>query len=410
MGDEVEQVRAISADQLGWVQGGGLQPWSEVVMPPLGGEAIRWPTVSMARAMSVPAVGRGVGLISDLIRSMSMQLVRGTAVLPQPRLLANPCPDMGTAWFVGCQVEDYLLHGNALHYITVRGWDGYPLAATWLPAQWTSIGESDTDPGECDYWVGGVKLDRRNVVHVRRGSDRSFAKRGIGIMEQYFETLARAKDQETYETQQLRSGSVPSVVIETPNPDLSQAEADMAKQAWIEKYSGPNRQPAILPAGSKVTPLSWSPNDAQMVEAKRATLQDIANLLRMDGFWVGAESAGLQYKSAGPMYTNLVRQTISPIALDFEDAWSDAWTPLGQRMRFDRRAITRDDFLTELAAILPAVGTLLTLDEARDYLGYGPAPAELKAKPQPVALQPVDQTAQDGQNDQQQGGQGNGSN
>lgn len=404
-----EQHRAISADQV-WPEayGGGLQPWSEVVMPPVGGEGWPWPQATAMRAMRIPAVARGVGLIADLVRSMPMDLVRQGKVQPRPRLLEQPVPDAGTSWFIGVQVEDYLLHGNALHYVTSRGYDGYPLSVAWLPAQWVGVAEDEDHPGQISYWIAGRRLATENVVHVRRGADRSFPRRGMGIVEEHFETLARVQDQSTYESRQLRNGGVPSVAVIVDNANLSQEEADAAKTQWVAKYGGTSREPAILPKGTEVKPLAWSPHDSQMVEARKLTLQDVANLLRIDGFWLGADSPGLQYKSAGPMFTNLVRQTINPILGDFEDAWSQAWTPWGQRVRFDRRAATRDDFLTELQAILPAIGKVVDLDEAREFLGLPPASKELRdlvtLKPAPPQLQQAtDQTQQQDQTTTQEG-------
>ena len=35
--------------------------------------------------------------------------------------------------------------------------------------------------------------------------------------------------------------------------------------------------PVILPSGSEVKPLAWSPSDSQMVEAHQMSLQDVAN-------------------------------------------------------------------------------------------------------------------------------------
>lgn len=391
--------RAISADKLpGFAYGGGygtLQPWSELVLPPVGGEGfadLLWPQAVQHRAMSIPGVARGVSLIRDLVRTMPLDLYRGSVLQDRPALLSQPCPDAGTAWWVGVQVEDYLLHGNALHYVTSRSAStGYPLSFAWLPAQWTSISR-DPDTGDLAYWVNGTRLRTADVVHVRRGADPAFPDRGLGFVEQFLDTIRRVKDQDAYESRTMRGGSVPSVAVITGNPNLSQDEADAAKSQWVSKYSGPTREPAILPQGTSVVPLAWSPADSQMTEARKASLLDLSNALGLDGFWLGAESAGLQYKSMGPMFTNLVRQTIAPILRDIEDVWSMRWVPYGSTIQFDRNEVTREDFLTELAAMTNAYKAgVVTLDEARARLRLPPAPQELTALP-PAAPATVDPT------------------
>ena len=95
-------------------------------------------------------------------------------------------------------------------------------------------------------------------------------------------------------------GGRPVGGIIAPNPALSQSEADTGNAAWMEKYGGPTREPAILPFGTVVTPLSWSPSDSQMVEARKFTLIDVANAYNLDGYWLGAERPASPIKGPGP--------------------------------------------------------------------------------------------------------------
>ena len=64
----------------------------------------------------------------------------------------------------------------------------------------------------------------------------------------------------------LAGGAVPSVAIITPTGTLTQDVADAAKEAWLNKFGGPVREPVILPNGTQVIPLAWSPSDTQLIE------------------------------------------------------------------------------------------------------------------------------------------------
>ncbi|MFT2612796.1 hypothetical protein, partial [Escherichia coli] len=70
---------------------------------------------------AVPAVARCAQVTVGLIRQMSLDAYRGAQVLPRSRFLQcpDPTPNTARAWFVGQQVQDYLVHGNAVHLITV---------------------------------------------------------------------------------------------------------------------------------------------------------------------------------------------------------------------------------------------------------------------------------------------------
>lgn len=362
-----------------------VQPWSEIVWP----EAWASARLTATRVKGIPAIGRGLGLVCGLAKQMPLDDMRGDVVLPRPGLLEQPDPDNPRSWFVDVQVEDYLVHGNALHLVTARGAFGQPLAAVWLPAAWTTV--TRMPDGQLDYWCAGQRLNGPDVVHVRRGAHPLAPWIGVGMVEQYMATLGVMVDQQTYEQRILRGSSVPSVVIVAAVEDPSQEEIDSAKASWVAKYGGPTREPAVLPKGTTVTPLAWSPADSQLVEARKLALTDAANMMNLDGYWLGAGTQGYSYKSPGPMYLNLLRQTVSPILEDFEGTWSAKWLPRGRRVHFARQVVMTDDMQTTATWVKNLLDAkIITLSEARIYLGLGAdVPEELKSKPVPTALQPV---------------------
>ena len=355
------------------------QPYNRVVWPHETFAAAGTRAVFDTRsAMRIPSVGKAVGVIAGQIAQAPMDAYKGISPLSRPRLLEQPDPNEARSWFVGCQVEDFLCEGNALGYITVRGAGNWPAAAVWVPAAWVSIAVTDRDWANAKYLVGGVELERRNVVHVKRSADRWNPARGVGVVEQHLASLDRVAMQEEYERRNLADGAVPSAAVITPNSRLGQDEAEEAKVDWMAKYLGPGREPAILPAGTQVIPLAWSPSDAQMTEARGFSLIDVADMFCMDPFWLGGQSAGMTYKSPGPMYTQLLRLTLGPILSLFEQVWSASWLPRGQAVVFDRQFLQRDDFASSVTTMVQAttcVPPLMSTEEGRTYLGLAPTPA-----------------------------------
>jgi glucose/arabinose dehydrogenase len=95
----------------------------------------------------------------------------------------------------------------------------------------------------------------------------------------------------------------------------------------------------------------------------------VANIFNLDGYYLGAPNATLTYQSPGANFSNLLRLSLEPVLADFEDAWSMAWLPRGQRVRLDRLQLTRDDFAATIETLATAVAAgILTVDEARQYL------------------------------------------
>jgi HK97 family phage portal protein len=336
-------------------------------------------------ARQIPAVGRAVQLYSGLVKQMPIDVFRGYQQLaPTPRLVQRPDPDRAGSWFVHVNVEDYLLSGNAISLVTTRGADGWPLSIMWLPATWVYVIYNPFDPEQpTRYTYLGYDLPLEDVIHVRRGADRTMPVRGVGVVEEYLSTLDRVAMEEEYERGALAGGAVPSVAVITPNATLTQEVADAAKDSWSTKFAGPQREPVILPNGTQVIPLAWSPTDTQLSEARKMSLVDVANMFNLDGYWLGAPVAGMTYRTAGPQYMQVLRTSLEPVLADFEDVWSNAWLPRGVNIRFRRSQLLRDELSTTMTAVVAGVGAgIMTAGEARVAIGLPPnlpAPAGVGA-------------------------------
>ncbi|WP_375425983.1 phage portal protein [uncultured Friedmanniella sp.] len=354
-------------------------------------------------AASIPSVAKALH-VHQLIGLMDLDCYRGVKPMARrPRLLEQPdLTTPGSTWFIQQHVTDWLLSGNACHLVTVRDAEGQPAATRWRPAhQWSILQDG---VGEIvGYQLNGVDVRREDVVHVRRGHQPGAQGRGVGIVEQHLRTLDRAGLEEETERQNLRGGSVPSVAVIAPNKNLDQKDADDAADAWEAKLGGPRRRPAILPNGTQVIPLTWSASDQQLIEARKMTLQDVANLTGLDGYWLGAPSGTLTYKSPGPMWLALLRITLEPMLRLFEDAWSQAWLPRGRTVRFNRLQLTRDDLQTSIATMAAGrAAGLVTYEEARVYLGSDPdvPEPETSAAAAPPAADDTDPADDEQSNDQ----------
>jgi HK97 family phage portal protein len=348
------------------------QPWTHVVWPTPATDN-GWPMVyDAASARRVPAVARSLSLYGGMIKQTPLEDYRGITPLPRPRVLDQPDPDRGRPWFLQVHVEDYLEHGNAVSLVTARDAAGWPAALTWIPAQWLVLLWAPERPMQLTYalsWDPDKTLPPGDVIHVRRGADKWCPARGVGVVEEMCRTFDRVAREEEYERAVLTGAAVPSVAVITPNPRLGQDEATEAQGAWMEKYGGHGRVPGVFPAGTQVIPLSFSPADTQLVQARQASLVDVANAFNLDPYWLGAPSSSHTYRSPGPMYLNLLRVSLEPVITDFESVWSTALVPRGRQVVFDRSVLLGDDLATTIKALGEAVDKgLWTRDEVRVYL------------------------------------------
>lgn len=345
-----------------------MQLWPPVVDP----STLRRQVWDAETARSLPGISRILSLYGGLISQMPLSAVRGTDTLPTPRFLQQPDPELVVSTFVSSHVEDYWLHGNAIHLVTVRDAYGYPAAVRYFPASWWQIWQDPTT-SETHYFLQGRHVPIENVVHIQRGTDPAAPGRGVGIVEQHLRTLDRAGLQEEYERNTLRGSGVPSVAVIAPQDKISQTEADELGDEWDKRFNGPVRRPGIFPHGTEIKPLSWSPEDQQLVLARQLTATDLANLANLDPYWLGAPGSSHTYRSAGSMFVALLRTALEPVLRPIEQTWSDRWFPYGRHVRFDRVGLTRDDLATMVATGATAVNNgLMSVNEWRAMQGLPP--------------------------------------
>lgn len=343
-----------------------MQLWPPVVDP----STLTRQVWDVDTARTIPGVGRALQLYGGLISQCPLDLYRGDEVVtPRPPFLRTPDVTMrARSTFVRVQVEDYLLHGNAVHVVTMRDSTGAVRGTKWFPAwMWNVTDPAMTQDGGIDYYLNGRRVPREDVVHVQRGAAPGQPWRGIGVVEEHLGTLNRAGLEEAAESANLSGGGVPSIAVIAPNPNLSNEEAVAAADDWQTRFAGPGRRPAVLPNGTQVIPLGWAPQEGEMVEARKMTLIDVANVFNLDVHWLGGQSSSLDYKSPGPMFLQLLRTSLNPVMVDFEEVWSLLWIPpVGKAVRFDRLELTRDDFSTEVTTGAAAVtAQLMTREEWR---------------------------------------------
>lgn len=361
------------------------QLWPPTVIDP---KTLQWNATGATKVKSLPGVGKGLSLITGLIGQMDLDQVKeGRIVSPRPRLLQQPDVDKTLIGWTSDSAEEYITEGNSLSLITATDSRGLPAACKWFPSwNWGIVRD---DPR---YWLNGQPIEPEHVLHIQRGSDPFNPRRGVGIVEQFVRSLERAGLQEEYERSTLQSGGVPSVAVIAPQKELTQPELDQAGDDWIEKFGGPVRRPGIFPNGTDIKTLSWSPSDQQATLARQMTLTDIANMLNLDPYWLGAPASSHTYRTPGVMFLILLRTTLEPILREMEQAWGAAMLPYGSSLRFDRTQLTRDDMASMISSFVLAIREgLMTVDESRVYMGLTPfgtpessAPRIPSTNPEPI--------------------------
>lgn len=293
--------------------------------------------------MAIPGAWRAATMRADQVAKFPWHLFRersdGTSQrLRTPPLLLQPTPPhtrMTTFTALGL---DLVWHGNAIALVASRDASGQATALLPIDADRVEVGRHPRT-GRLVYRIdrdGQREYDQADVLHVM-GHSRPGDLRGMGVLEQHLAWL-RASAGLARQANNVNHG-VPTGVLEGSDPDVTPEELAAGKTDWLQAQA--TRTIAALPPGVKFTPISWNPEQMQLVEARKFDLATCALIFGIPGYWLGAESNGFTYSSAEWEGRNLLKYTaVGADVVRFEQALSGLY-PRGQYVQANPDAVLR---------------------------------------------------------------------
>ncbi len=331
---------------------------------------------------SIPGADRAVTLLSDLLGQVPWNAYRTLTgrpeelIQPRPPLLEQPAPPDTRMTTFSSWGQDLIWHGNAIGVIAARNALGWPTAA--IPVSAMSVGVRRVTPyvdsplpvGELEYAIGSLRLGSQDVIHIK-GPCEPGAVRGMGVLEKHLNTLTLAQEQNR-QARSIATHGVPTGVIQSSNPDLEEDEALELKAKWMRAQA--TRSVAVLNASTTFTPLSWNPDQLQLVDARKFTLTDLENIFGLPLGWLGGQTSSRTYANIEQDDLHLLKFSLGGHLGRFEQTLSLAF-PRSTVARANLDAFLRPDTLTRYQAHqIGITAGFLTVDEARELEHRAPLP------------------------------------
>ena len=311
--------------------------------------------------LSIPGLWRGVTLISDTIGALPIHAYRGDQrIEPMPPILERPYPNETRIETMSAIAASLVIHGNYVAVLGDIGANGYPESLYPVSASRVHV---DRIEGRLSYKINDELFDGERVMHIK-----NFAMPGqivgVGIVAAQRQGIGSALAMQEYAAKYFDGGAQPTGILYSDNADLSQDEADMLKAVWMRHYGGTSREPAVLNASTKFEQLSDNAKDSQLVESREFSLTEIANMLGLPGYYLGAPNSSRTYSNVEQEQLQFLRG-ITPLLTRIESAFTDL-LPRGQYAKFNTDALLRSDTLTRYQAHKIALESgFLTVDEVR---------------------------------------------
>lgn len=305
-------------DPVGWNTGGSLL---------FGGKELQ--------AMKLPAVNACIEIISDSVAKMPVYLMESHTrervdKHPALSLLTSRPTEAMTAFDYHKLMESRrIAYGNAYALILRDKW-GQPMELLPIaPGYMTPYRHTDGR-----LWYVGInpktgeyrKFWTTDVLHYKAFSTDGIE--GVSYLRRGAETIEAAMQAQRYEVSFYRNGAQLAGVLSTdtdlssrPIRDADGNEVDVKariRESWERVHAGADRafRIAVLDNGLKYTPITATNRDAQFIETKAASIEDIGRLFNIPLYKLGV---GKQtYASNVQAAIEYMQRTLSPIVSAYE--------------------------------------------------------------------------------------------
>lgn len=301
------------------------------------------------KAESLSAVYSCVAAISETIASLPLVLYRReadegrekAADHPLYKVLHDAPNDRQTALeFREMMQASVLLRGNAYARI-IRGNDGQVRQLIPVPADRVTVLELDNGRLAYEYSDSKgnhIRLLQDEMFHLRHRSDNGIL--GISPITAARETVSLALAERDHGNATFTNGAKLSGVLKFPS-QLTPNQRDNLRTSWNSQHQGGTNagKTAILEAGVEYQTVSMSMDDAQWIEARQFSVEEVCRLFRMPPTVVGDLRHG-NYSNSVEMARQFVTLTLRRHLTMWEQAISRSLlTEAGRRLYFAEHSV-----------------------------------------------------------------------
>lgn len=204
-------------------------------------------------------------------------------------------------------VLSLVVDGNA--YIWKRRDNAGRVCELWWIPHWRC---QPTWPADGSAFIDGytvsvdgrlVRVDKRDVIHVRKGIDPRNERYGISAMKAQLRQLVTDNAVSGYESAIITNGGVPAVVMVPKTPDdgpASEAEYERMKERWRDETSGDDAGGLVVPQGQyEVKPLGFSPEQLALDKLPQSSQARLAAATGVAAMSLGLNDPNKTYANLG---------------------------------------------------------------------------------------------------------------
>lgn len=295
------------------------------VLAAILGQTVNSVYVSEQNIGGLPAIGRGVDMVSNAVATMmsSAQVHKpnGEYLTDIPRVVQRPNVLFGSYEFWKIVTTSLMMRGNFIGILADYDPMGYPRQVVPVHPDAVFL---DTSTGVPLYQIHDEFYRYDEVVHVRSNAPIG-GLWGQGIVERYRGTLEGQLYEQAHGTNTFKNGSVPSAIITLDTPVVEEDVAEAVQSRWINRHGAGERKPAVIGNKMKVEPIGWSNKDTEWIEGRKLSIAECALMCGLDPSDLSAAvgNTSLTYANLTQRQLSRISDSYAPWMNLVEQAWSD---------------------------------------------------------------------------------------
>jgi HK97 family phage portal protein len=211
-------------------------------------------------------------------------------------------------------------------------------------------------------------ISKNQIIHITE-IRKAGADRGVSRVTELKDNLGLGMALQNFASRFFAQGAVTAGIIETAG-DLTSEQARNLADGFNLRHKGTARahKVGILTGGAKFVRTGVNPDEAQMLDSQRFSVEQIARIFRIPPHMLGITTAGaMSYNSVEQQNINFVQHTLRAYIAKIEDAYGFL-LPKGAFLRFNVDGLLRGDFQTRMQGYsIGSQAGFLSIDDIRRY-------------------------------------------
>lgn len=323
-------------------------------------------TTAASNPLAIPAFYRGLRHRTGIISSLPLQVEDNDKPVFEPiPLIEKPDPSEDRQVTI-CRLEASLvLCGEYVCVLAGFDEDGFPSVLKVIDPSQATLNPDGT-------WLIGDRTFQPYEILHRIALAIPGETRGISVVDLFRRQINGELIAADYQNNFYRTGGQPTTIIKNSDVAATPEDMEKLKTRYMQKVSGGRREPIVVPDTVTIQTQALTNKDSQFLESRQFAMTDIANMVGVPPYFIGAPGSASTYSNITDQRRDLVDIYLRDDIYSIERGLTSL-LPEGLKVKFNPKSFLRLDPKAE-AETLAVQSQWMTVDEIRAVQGLDPLP------------------------------------